>query len=305
VADRHALAVVIPTRDRARRLERLLRSLEAATMPSGGVEVVVVNDGSRDDTAEVVRRSSLPIRCLNEDGTGPARARNTGWRATDADLVLFLDDDCVVSEDALVKLVAALDGNGAVGADIRPLTKGGISARLTHLEGLSRHGLDDGRVRYLAMAAALFRRHELEDTGGFDESFGRAAGEDVDLCYRLVRRGVPLAVAPGSIVWHEDRSGLVALWRTYYRHGTAQRRLRARHPQRGPELRLSARRRSSLGHWRSVYTRYRREESVPVSAACLGLRAVMMVPWIAGATVGDRRRRPSPAKDRSSYSWSS
>ena len=88
------VTVVVATRNRARRLEALLRSIEAQT----GVdcEVVVVDNGSTDATPELLGREwpGLRLRPIStEAGAGPAAARNAGWRAAQSDLVVFADDD--------------------------------------------------------------------------------------------------------------------------------------------------------------------------------------------------------------------
>src|SRR5262245_61414849 len=105
------VSVVVPTYRRAANLPRLVAALEAQTLPADRFEVVLVDNGSDDDTPAVLaelaastRLHLVPLRIdVNE---GPARARNAGWRASSAPLVAFTDDDCVPRPDWLEQVVA-------------------------------------------------------------------------------------------------------------------------------------------------------------------------------------------------------
>src|SRR5690242_8788112 len=91
------VSVVIPTRDRAETLERTLDVLAAQKAPPGGFELVVVDNGSTDATADVLRRAQerlpVPLAALHEPRPGPAAARNAGVRRAAGNVILFLGDD--------------------------------------------------------------------------------------------------------------------------------------------------------------------------------------------------------------------
>src|SRR5436190_310359 len=106
------VSVVVATRDRAARLERLLAGLAAQTIGGDRFEVIVVDDGSADRTpallAAAAERGELPLRTLRHDRpAGRAAAREDGWRAARGDLVAFIDDDCVPAPDWLAAGVEA------------------------------------------------------------------------------------------------------------------------------------------------------------------------------------------------------
>src|SRR4051812_2639852 len=96
------VAVAIASRDRRELLAQLLASLRAQTLPSSEFEVIVVDDGSSDGTAELLEREreegELDLTAIrHESSAGPAAARNAAWRAARAPLVAFTDDDCVAT----------------------------------------------------------------------------------------------------------------------------------------------------------------------------------------------------------------
>jgi GT2 family glycosyltransferase len=282
------VTVVVPTYNRATSLRRLLGSLADADRPRGEFRVVVVDDGSTDETGVVVAGARLPVTYIQQANAGAAAARNNGWRTATTDVVVFVDDDCVIDRRALVGLQHALASADAVGATIRSLNQAPTAAELLmQVEGLASHKVVDGDVKYLVMACAAFRRATLAEVGGFDERFV-VSGEDADLTFRLRERGSAVTVTPDAVVFHDHRSGIRELARTYYRHGTAQRQLTASHAGRRDSLRASARDRASVGAWRAAYRRYRREASPWMSVQCVALRALMMLPWLTGAVRGRR-----------------
>lgn len=288
------LSVVIPTYNRAAQLRRLLESLEPVASEVDDLDVVVVDDGSSDDTRAIAAHSRLAVQYLAQANAGPAAARNRGWRAANHDAILFLDDDCVVEPGTLAAAIEALDEHDAVGGAITPMSRHDIFEMYTDLEGLVDHKVVDGEVRYLVTACLAVRRPVLEAAGGFDEGFPSAAGEDADLSMTMIEKGFRLGVSDALRVAHDHRTGFAALVRTYYRHGTAQRLLLAKHPARRGSLGGSARNRLSTREWLAVYRRYRAKASLVHSFVCVLLRALMMVPWLIGArrgpggTVGQR-----------------
>jgi mycofactocin glycosyltransferase len=281
----NGLSVVIPTHNRYRSLMRLLNSLAGCDGVPGGMEVIVVDDGSSDETPGIATTAPIPISYLRQDCAGPAAARNAGWRLSSYGSVLFLDDDCMVRPDTPALLFERLGSADGVGGRILSMPGGGWFGEYMDLEGLVSHKVVDGQVFYLVTACAAFRRVVLETAGGFDVRF-RHGGEDAELCYRIRRLGGTLAVDDRAVVLHENRPELSALFRTYYRHGTGQRLLLAAHPQRRFEIRESAAKRVSLRDWQNRYKRYRRESSVPKALVFVVIRAIMMAPWLWGAWRG-------------------
>ena len=196
------VAVVVATHNRCHLLRRLLDSLAATELGAGAVEVIVVDDASDDDTpaelATLMASFALPLRVLRlETQSGPAAARNVGWRATSAPLVAFTDDDCAPRPDWLAALVRA----ASFGADfVQGKTLPDPRQALGPFSHTMRVSEPSGRYETCNM---LYRRSILESVGGFDESFRHPYGEDTDLGIRATDAGAVFAFAEDAIVHHD------------------------------------------------------------------------------------------------------
>lgn len=285
------LSVVIPTHNRPLELARLLASIEPIPSSEVPTEVVVVDDGSVAGTYDELAKNHPDVRWIHQSQSGPATARNRGWRAATGEIVVFVDDDVVLDPDALVRLRDAVAVDDAVGARVEPLSPGRLVADFMHVEHLVTHKVQDGEVRWLVTACLAVRRTALELVGGFDQRLPTAGGEDVDLSLRLKAAGLRLSVCPEAVAYHDHRASLALLIRTYYRHGTGQRHLASRHPERRGDLANSTRERLSPAAWMQTYRSYRSERDALISVTFLGLRAAMMVPWLVGAARGSTQKR--------------
>lgn len=208
--------VVIPTYGRQEPLWRCLRAV-ARMAPAPALTLVVDgNDpplrvpGDVEGVAEVIR----------EQNRGAAHARNVGWLAAadrGADVVCFLDDDAVASADWYgrhVSLHEQMPRSGAVGGGVRNLHEGSVVARMTQAVIFKDIRDDAGPVRFVPTLNASFKVRALQDVDGFDEAFPGAAGEDVDLCWRILKAGWTIHYQPDLSVAHDHPTS----WRTMIRH---------------------------------------------------------------------------------------
>lgn len=193
------VSVVVATRNRADRLAALLESLRHQTFVD--FEVIVCDDASTDGTPDVLAApSGVALRTLRHDAPrGPARARNAGWLAARGGLIAFTDDDCVAMPDWLQAGVDAWGGDperfvqGSVGP---------IAAERDRLGAFSYTILVEGPTPNYETANMFYPRALLERLGGFDETFPRPAGEDVDLGWRARGTGARPAFASDARVEH-------------------------------------------------------------------------------------------------------
>ena len=187
---------VVATRNRAARLRALLDSLAAQE----GVrhEVVVVDDGSTDETPEVIAVAGVRT-VRHETPAGPAAARNAGWRAARAPLVVFVDDDCVAEPGWLATMLAA--HRAQPDAVIQGRTEPHPHEIHKH-SAFSRSMLVDGPNKWFQTCNIAYPRDLLERLGGFDEAFRYPAGEDTDLAWRAKRQGAPTLYEGGARVLH-------------------------------------------------------------------------------------------------------
>ena len=215
------------TRDRATRLRALLASLAAQRRVS--FEVVVVDDGSGDETPQALRSApgALELRTIRlERPRGPAAARNAGWRSARSELVAFIDDDCVAEPGWLAALLEVHRAEprafvqGPTEPDPRESARLGAFTRSQRIERLGPH--------YQACNIA-YPRALLERLGGFDEAF-RHFGEDTDLAWRALETGAPARWAPDARVLHAVHDvGAVATLRGSQRWADSVRLVK-RHP---------------------------------------------------------------------------
>jgi glycosyltransferase involved in cell wall biosynthesis len=196
-----AVSVVVPTRDRAARLERLLAALRAQTIGTDAFEVIVVDDGSRDETATVLAAADgLNLRVVaRETAGGPAAARNEGWRLASADVVAFTDDDCEPTPEWLERVLdAAREHPGVIITG--PTTP--IPGELDRLGPLARTRDLPVADDWFASCNIAYPRDLLGRLGGFDERFADALGEDTDLGWRARELGAELHFEPAAAVHH-------------------------------------------------------------------------------------------------------
>jgi GT2 family glycosyltransferase len=166
------------------------------------VAVVVATRGRRPASLAALRESLGDCQLVvveDREGRGPSWARNVGWRSVDADLVAFVDDDCVASPGWLAALVERA-GEGGIVVQGRVEPAAAMTAFSRSLV------VSDGPGPWFQTANVLYPRSVLEAVGGFDESTFPYVGEDTDLAWRARAAGATFVFAPEALVWHEVAS---------------------------------------------------------------------------------------------------
>jgi cellulose synthase/poly-beta-1,6-N-acetylglucosamine synthase-like glycosyltransferase len=229
------VTVIVAARDAAATLPACLASLRALAYPL--VEVIVVDDGSRDDTAAVAQAGGA--RLLDAGGRGPSIARNYGVSESSHEIVAFTDADCVVPRHWLKALVEGLRTSQAAGAggpqrNVFPVDASADARDLDAFFSLASvvaeytRADDKGReVDHNASCNVAYVRHAFREVGGFAD--GLWPGEDVDLDFRLRRLGYRCHYVPDA--WVEHHRPGTATWfaSMMRRYGRAQRELVERH----------------------------------------------------------------------------
>jgi GT2 family glycosyltransferase len=230
-ADWPKISVIVCTCNGARTLRQCLDGLTSLDYPN--YEVIVVNDGSTDDTASI--SSEFPVRLINQSNQGLSAARNTGLAASDGEIVAYTDDDACPHRDWLRYLAAAFGRSahiGVGGPNLPPLGDGFVAECVANAPGNPLHVLlSDEIAEHIPGCNMAYRKEALVAIGGFDPRF-RAAGDDVDICWRLQDRGWTIGFCPAAMVWHHRRNSLRAYWRQQYGYGKAEAQLEDKWPQR-------------------------------------------------------------------------
>lgn len=228
---RPTVTVIVAAYDAAAVLGDCLRSLLALDYPADRLQLVVVDNASRDATAEVARAGGPRITVLHEPQRGAGAARNHGLAAATGDVVAFTDADCVVDPGWLTPLVTALDDPsvGIAGGSIRALRPCTRIAELGELIHDHARAMAAQPPYAITMSWAS-PRALLERVGGFDPSLLRC--QDVDLAYRIAETGARLAFVPDSVVYHRNRATVRAMLAEGYLHGRGSVALRRIHANR-------------------------------------------------------------------------
>ena len=206
-------SVVIPTYNRRPILEKCLRALEQQRLDARlegeaieGYEVVLVDDGSTDDTVAWLQREAeqFPhVRLIQQDHGGPAEGRNRGVEQARGDVIVFIDSDLVVTEGFLAAHAEALAAHWRRSGDRLCFTYGAVinTANFEHPSS-EPHKLRDLSWAYFATGNVAIDRQVLETSGLFDTRFRLYGWEDLELGERLRRLGVVLVRCPEAVGYH-------------------------------------------------------------------------------------------------------
>jgi len=207
------LSIVVVTRDRSARLERLLNSLARQAAPASALEVIVVDDASSDETAALLtsaaQTTELELKSISVAARpGIAELRNIGWRAVRAQHVAFIDDDCEATEGWAAAILAAIEEEPESGFQGRttPAPSG-----LAGASPLTRSKLIEEAGPWYQTCNIAYPRELLERLGGFDARY-RVAGEDTDLGWRAREAGAAIAYLPAAHVHHAVEGIGIAGW---------------------------------------------------------------------------------------------
>jgi GT2 family glycosyltransferase len=225
------VSVVVASYNGGRTLRACLESLTKLNYPN--YEVVLVDDGSTDGSPQIAAQFPT-IRYIRQENWGLSYARNAGILAATGDIVAFTDSDCRADEDWLCYLVGDLLKTNAVGIggpNYLPPEDNWIAAAVSVSPGTPCHVLlDDRTAEHIPGCNMAFWKWALEAIGGFDPIF-RKAGDDVDVCWRLMQRGWKIAFSPPAFVWHYRRCTARAYLNQQRGYGEAEALLRNKHPE--------------------------------------------------------------------------
>ena len=224
-----SVSLVIPCRNAGATLRACLESAQPLLARGELTEIIVVNDGSTDDTAGIA--AEFPVRTIEGPCRGPGAARNAGWRQAQTDLVWFVDADCVIHNNALSRLMCFFEDDTVVGAggSYGNMREDSLLACLIHEEIRVRHRRMSNKVDYLATFNVLYRHKALAAVGGFAEQY--VAAEDAELAFRLLKNGGHLRFDVDSLVSHFHETKLRRYLRAQYRNAFYRIPLYFEHPE--------------------------------------------------------------------------
>ena len=216
------VSVVIATYNRSAILSRCLDALFDQSYPKDQYEIIVINDGSKDNTEDVLREYEKKAPCrftwITQENHGRSYTRNAGIAQSKGDLICFADDDCVAEKDWIKNLIAGFinDTIGAVGGRIVS-----YQTNTPIQQFIENSGIVDQETfikrNTLITGNAAYRKHVLTDIGGFDSHL--IACEDLDISIKTQLLGYTLTYVPDAVVHHDHPATVKSLFSQQYRNG--------------------------------------------------------------------------------------
>lgn len=230
--DAPSFSVIVCCRNGVDRIGACLISLESLRVIKP--EIIVVDDGSTDGTAELVEADFPDVILIRQQSAGLSAARNAGADLAKGEILAFTDDDCEVDADWLVELTKCFNNgwDAAGGPNLPPIPRDAMEAIIASAPGAASHVmLDDSEAEHVPGCNLAVRRSAYFYINGFDADF-RTAGDDVDFCWRLRDAGMKIGFAPNGWVWHHRRPSGTGYLRQQIGYGKAEALLMRKHPHR-------------------------------------------------------------------------
>lgn len=214
------ISIVIPVRDNFNGIKKLLKYLCKNRYKF--LEAIIVDDGSKEPLSYegLGLKQNNFVKIIRVEGLGPASARNKGVELSKGDWILFIDSDCLITDTLFDIYQNNINGSIGYAGYIKAYQDGILSNYYDSQRILLSFSKDESNSpQYLVTSNALIWKKAFKIIGGFDESFPLAAGEDVDLGFRLLQIG-QLKYIPNAIIIH-DFGGLLTFFKRFFRYGRA------------------------------------------------------------------------------------
>ncbi|MDV2495081.1 MAG: glycosyltransferase [bacterium] len=224
------VSVIIPVLNGERTIRECLVSLLKMDYPQERREILVVDNGSTDSTAEIVK--SFPVRYLREERRGASYARNRGIEASTGEIVAFIDADCTVTTLWLRELVQGFDAEdvGVVGGELVAYPPKTSAERYFAMRKPLWHTrtINYPISPWFLSGNTAFRREVFDQVGLFDPQF--VACEDIDYSWRFFQnKNFKLIYRSKAVVFHRHRLTTWELFKQYRRYGLGQAILRRKY----------------------------------------------------------------------------
>lgn len=218
------ISVIVPAYNAQPYISRCIEALLSQSFNPNNYEVIVVDDGSSDQTADIIK--NYPVKYVYQKNQGPATARNRGVKEAKGDIILFTDADCVPTGNWIEEMVRPFKSPHIAAVKGAYLTnQKEVVARLAQVEFEERFEMlkKADSIDMVDTYSAGFRKAIFSQMGGFDTTFPVANNEDTDLSYKMSRHGFKMAFNPVAVVYHLKHPDSIKkyarlkFWRGYWR----------------------------------------------------------------------------------------
>jgi len=212
------ISIVIPTYNSSRFIPNLLESILKQAVDN--LEVIIVDDCSKDDTVELASRYPVKVIQMEKNG-GPARARNRGVREAEGDIIFFLDSDVIVLDGTVREVKEYFEKNPSANCVIgvcatEPLNRGFVPTYMAMFEYIHLVSAKDGKVSVFAPRCGAIKKELFQRVGGYDESYKGADVEDFELARRINRED-SIFLDPKMLVRHQFVNNFEEAARNYFK----------------------------------------------------------------------------------------
>ncbi len=210
------VSVIVPAYNREALLPNLIEALLQQDYPS---EIIIVDDGSTDNTAQIVKK--YPAKYVYQKNSGPALARNRGVKESHGDIVVFTDSDCIPQKDWISRLMEGFtaDDIGAVAGSYNIANPERLLACCIHEEIKLRHLSFKTYIKCFGSYNVAIKRNVFEEVEGFNENYRTASFEDNNLSYKILKAGHKIKFQGSALVAHRHTEKLWNYLKEQYIHG--------------------------------------------------------------------------------------
>jgi len=227
-------SVILGVYNEEENIERFIKAILSQTyLPR---EIVIVDDGSTDKTAEIVKKyanGNQVLKYIYQENRGPAAARNNAWRNANADVCIFTDGDCVPRNNWIEEIIKPFCDVriAAVGGRYETINKNKILARFIGYEIDYRYRKVEKEITAHGTYNLAVRKKVLEEIGGFDEKYKRPSGEDWDITYKISEK-YKIIFTRSAIVGHNHPEEFWPYLKNQFFRGFDRIRVYRDHPEK-------------------------------------------------------------------------
>jgi glycosyltransferase involved in cell wall biosynthesis len=228
------VSLIIPAYNAGKTIVSCLESALSQSLPKEYYEIIVVDDGSNDNTLDIVK--NYPVRLIAQSNKGPAAARNRGASEASGDILVFTDSDCELDSNFLKNIILPFELENQIAGvqgSYETKQKEFISQfAQVEIETRYRKMVKNKYIDFIGTYAAAYKKDVFQKIGGFDEGFPLASGEDIDLSYRLYQEDFRMVFVPEAFAYHRHPDRLMFYLKSKFSRGYWRMRLCRKHPKK-------------------------------------------------------------------------
>jgi len=227
------VSVIVPARNASSCISGCLSALKNQTYALERYEIIVIDDGSSDKTAEIARSAGAEV--ITSEPSGPAAARNLGAKHARGEILLFTDADCKPASDWIEKMLKPFEDKtvmGVKGAYVSVQKE--LISRFVQVEYEGKYEFMSRfrEIDFIDTYSAGFRRGIFLSLDGFDASFPGASVEDQEFSFRMSKHGHKMVFAPEAVVGHLHVNTFRGYFKKKFKIGFWKVKLLKKHPDK-------------------------------------------------------------------------